>query len=164
MWLKGNIHAHTSLSDGDAPPAEVVAWYADHDFDFLAITDHNVLTVAASDRLVLVPGTEITLMDEGKPVHVNALGVRAMPALPGWHGSIVRTLQAAVGAAHAVGGLAMINHPNFHWAFGAAEMAQVTGWALLEIMNTSTDCNSFGGGGHPPVQIWAGSRCWPGRT
>ncbi len=157
MWLKGNIHCHTSLSDGDAPAEEVVAWYADHGFDFLSITDHNMLTTAASERLVLVPGTEITLLDEDKPVHVNALGIRAMPSLPGWQGDIARTLQDAVNAARAAGGIAMINHPNFHWAFGEAEMARVTGWALLEIMNTSTETNNFGADGRPSVEaMWDG--------
>ncbi|MBI5876231.1 MAG: CehA/McbA family metallohydrolase [Chloroflexi bacterium] len=170
LWLKGNIHTHTSLSDGDALPAEAIAWYADNGFDFLSITDHNMLTVAESDRLVLIPGTEITLMDEGKPVHVNALGIHTMPALPGWQHDIARTLQAAVHAARAAGGLPMINHPNFHWAFGEAEMARVTGWTLLEIMNTSTDCNSFGGGGQPSVEaMWdgllsRGVRVWAAAT
>jgi len=157
MWLKGNVHCHTALSDGDGLPADVIAWYANNGFEFLSITDHNMLTVAESDRIILIPGTEITLVDEGKPVHVNAIGVHAMPDLPGWHGDIARTLQLAVDASRAAGGLPMINHPNFGWAFGAEQMARVSGWSLLEILNTSTDCNSIGGGGRPSVEaMWDG--------
>jgi hypothetical protein len=39
-WLKGNLHAHTTVSDGKDPPDKVAAWYREHGYAFLAITDH----------------------------------------------------------------------------------------------------------------------------
>lgn len=42
-WLKGNTHAHTLWSDGNAPPEEVVQYYDDRDYDFLCLTEHNIL-------------------------------------------------------------------------------------------------------------------------
>lgn len=39
--FKGNLHTHTTYSDGRSTPAETVAHYRDHGYDFLAITDHN---------------------------------------------------------------------------------------------------------------------------
>ena len=39
--LKGNLHAHTTFSDGRRPVAEVVARYRELGYDFLAITDHD---------------------------------------------------------------------------------------------------------------------------
>ncbi|MGC6488389.1 MAG: PHP domain-containing protein [Planctomycetota bacterium] len=42
-WYKGNLHTHTLWSDGNHFPEMVVAWYAERDYDFLALTDHNVL-------------------------------------------------------------------------------------------------------------------------
>lgn len=42
-WLKGNLHTHTYWSDGDAFPEMVLDWYKSHDYDFLALTDHNTL-------------------------------------------------------------------------------------------------------------------------
>ncbi|MBI2423754.1 MAG: hypothetical protein HYV27_13065 [Candidatus Hydrogenedentes bacterium] len=42
-WFKGNTHTHTLWSDGDAAPEVAVAWYADHGYDFLCLSDHNVL-------------------------------------------------------------------------------------------------------------------------
>lgn len=42
-YLKGNLHAHTSFSDGVHTPAEMVAIYKDLDYDFVAITDHDYL-------------------------------------------------------------------------------------------------------------------------
>ena len=40
-WWKGNLHTHSFWSDGDQFPEMVVAWYKDHDYNFLALSDHN---------------------------------------------------------------------------------------------------------------------------
>jgi hypothetical protein len=42
-WWKGNLHTHTLWSDGDDFPEMVVDWYKSHGYDFLALSDHNVL-------------------------------------------------------------------------------------------------------------------------
>jgi len=42
-WLKGNLHTHTFWSDGDEFPESVVQWYKENGYDFLALTDHNVI-------------------------------------------------------------------------------------------------------------------------
>lgn len=39
--LRGNLHAHTTFSDGVRSPAAVVAEYEAQGYDFLAITDHE---------------------------------------------------------------------------------------------------------------------------
>jgi hypothetical protein len=43
-WWKGNLHTHTLWSDGDGFPEMIVEWYRDHDYQFLALSDHNVLS------------------------------------------------------------------------------------------------------------------------
>ena len=42
-WWKGNIHTHTFWSDGNDFPEMVAEWYRTHDYNFLALSDHNVL-------------------------------------------------------------------------------------------------------------------------
>lgn len=42
-WYKGNLHTHTLWSDGDDYPEMIALWYKEHGYDFLCITDHNVL-------------------------------------------------------------------------------------------------------------------------
>lgn len=42
-WYRGNTHTHSLWSDGDAAPEVVVAWYAENGYDWLSLTDHNVL-------------------------------------------------------------------------------------------------------------------------
>lgn len=43
-WWKGNLHTHTLWSDGNDFPEMVAAWYVEHDYNFLALSDHNVLS------------------------------------------------------------------------------------------------------------------------
>ncbi len=43
-WFKGNTHTHTWWSDGDSPPETVVAWYKEHGYQFLVLSDHNILS------------------------------------------------------------------------------------------------------------------------
>ncbi len=43
-WWKGNLHTHSFWSDGDDFPEMVVQWYKDHGYNFLALSDHNVLS------------------------------------------------------------------------------------------------------------------------
>src|SRR5215468_2601356 len=65
--LKGNLHAHTTFSDGRLPVEEVVARYRDLGYDFLAITDHDELIQAdywmslpaSDDQLIILPGVEL---------------------------------------------------------------------------------------------------------
>lgn len=40
-WWKGNTHTHTWWSDGDRPPESVAAWYREHGYNFLVLSDHN---------------------------------------------------------------------------------------------------------------------------
>ena len=47
-WWKGNLHTHTLWSDGDGFPDMVAAWYRDHGYHFLALSEHNVF--AQSER------------------------------------------------------------------------------------------------------------------
>ena len=42
-WWKGNTHTHTWWSDGDTPPELVAKWYKDHGYQFLVLTDHNII-------------------------------------------------------------------------------------------------------------------------
>lgn len=39
--LRGNLHAHTTFSDGVRTPSALVAEYESRGYDFLAITDHD---------------------------------------------------------------------------------------------------------------------------
>ncbi len=42
-WFKGNTHTHSLWSDGNDFPEMISDWYASRGYDFLAMSDHNVL-------------------------------------------------------------------------------------------------------------------------
>lgn len=157
-WYKGNTHTHTTESDGDSPPEVVVAWYRDHGYDFLVLSDHNVLTdptpFATDPDFLLIPGEEVTSGHDGRPVHVNGLGLPSVVE-PRTAETLVATIQANVDAVREVDGVPHVNHPNFGWAFGAEELAQVRNDRLLEIHNGHPTVHNQGGGGTPGMEaVW----------
>lgn len=42
-YWKGNLHTHSFWSDGDDFPEMIADWYARHNYQFLALSDHNIL-------------------------------------------------------------------------------------------------------------------------
>ena len=42
-WWKGNLHTHSLWSDGEDYPEMIVEWYKEQGYQFLALSDHNVL-------------------------------------------------------------------------------------------------------------------------
>jgi len=43
-WYKGNLHTHSLWSDGNDFPEMIVDWYVQHAYDFLGLSDHNILS------------------------------------------------------------------------------------------------------------------------
>ena len=67
-WFRGNTHTHTLWSDGDGAPELVADWYKSHGYQFLVLSDHNV--IAESEKWVKV-GSEKG--DKVTPERVKAL-------------------------------------------------------------------------------------------
>lgn len=45
QYVKGNLHTHSLWSDGDDFPEMIADWYKQHGYQFLALTDHNIIAV-----------------------------------------------------------------------------------------------------------------------
>ncbi|HEX8109500.1 MAG TPA: hypothetical protein VF516_17335 [Kofleriaceae bacterium] len=145
VWLKGVTHVHARASgDSSEPPGNVIGWYEQHGYDFIALTDHN--RVSELDRsndtrgqvtlrdphagLIVFSGIELThnpigclpIGDASRNcrIHVNLVGPTARPAgRIEWaerHSHLrIDMYQAAVVAQTALGGIAQINHPQWLW-------------------------------------------------
>ncbi len=42
-WWRGNLHTHSLWSDGDDYPEMIVRWYVANGYDFVALSEHNVI-------------------------------------------------------------------------------------------------------------------------
>jgi hypothetical protein len=106
-WLAGDLHAHTTHSDGSLGVHELARVAACQGLDFLAVTDHNTVShhaelpsASASAGILLVPGQEVTT-DLG---HANAFGAI------GWV-DFRRSPDVGATAVRDGGGVLSVNHP-----------------------------------------------------
>jgi hypothetical protein len=134
-WYKGNLHIHSSGSDGAQAPEEVVRRYAAAGYHFLAMTDHRRVTPVPSvpEGFQVLSGAELEgdVTDVGDDVHVVGFGLtrggdppaRApVPELIGW----IRER----------GGEAFIAHP--HWSgLIVKDLLQWEGSLGIEVFNAS---------------------------
>src|SRR3712207_3784945 len=104
-WLRGNLHAHTTFTDGKQTPEEVIAAYESLGYDFLAISDHDLLVppqdYQAQTKMVLVPADEVT---RNGP-HILSIGIREVITPD-------PDRQTVIDATAAQGGFTVLNHPN----------------------------------------------------
>lgn len=77
-----DLHSHSQCSDGELPPAEVVARAVRRGVQMLALTDHDTVdglaeagAAAAAVGLRFVPGVEISCRWEGHDIHVVGLNL-----------------------------------------------------------------------------------------
>lgn len=119
-WRRGNLHAHTTLSDGDREPQELIDCYAALGYDFLAISDHDMIadTSALDARgLTLLPANEVTL---NGPHIVHAGAGCVVP--PG------ADRQAVLDAIGADAGFAVMAHANWERHFNHCPQERLDAW------------------------------------
>ncbi|MCA1596282.1 MAG: CehA/McbA family metallohydrolase [Chloroflexi bacterium] len=125
-WIRGNIHTHTTASDGKSDPQDVVDWYAAHGYDFLIITDHNlVLALDGLDSrgMLLVRGEELTASCS----HVLGLGIQE--TLPRGEST-----QEQIDLVNEAGGLAVVCHP--YWmGLSPQDIEPLHGYFGIELFN-----------------------------
>lgn len=78
-FYKGNLHTHTTRSDGSSEPEETAKRYRQEGYSFLAITDHWVYGVHEElnrEDFLIFPGTELDLeLPERKDHHLVSIGL-----------------------------------------------------------------------------------------
>ena len=87
VWLKGNIHTHTTNSDGVCTPAEIASEYKRHGYDFVFLTDHEKRTVPDETirKPLLIPAEEIGFAYKGYEHHFVCLGLKKAWASVSFH-------------------------------------------------------------------------------
>jgi hypothetical protein len=130
-WLRGNLHSHTTVSDGTRPAEEVIADYERRGYDYLAISDHDQFVDPANYRdsteLILLPAVEVT----ARGPHILHVGATE-PVTPDENRQNVLDSIAEQGA------FSVLNHPNWqsHYNHCPQElMESLDGYAGIEIYN-----------------------------
>ena len=133
-WFKGNLHLHTSRSDGELRPETVAQKYAAAGYDFIAITDHWQTFRSNGDRqpLLILNGVELDGRDAaGRYFHVLVVG----PEHPIPQDT---PLVDAIAAARQQKALVIWAHP--HWTGNTVAEARGHGFDGLEIYNHGCQC------------------------
>lgn len=134
QWLKGNLHMHTTESDGSRAPQVAVDDFAARGYDFIMISDHDKVTpptMVNHRGMVLIPGNEVSARGPHL-LHVNA-GKRIEPELD---------RQKVIDAIEADGGFAVMNHPNWSRDYNHCPLPvlkRLQGYAGIEIFNGGAD-------------------------
>lgn len=115
---KGNFHAHTTESDGSQAPGEVIDGYHSHDYNVLALTDHNHVTWPWGEygqnpdqlNMVPIPGNELSR-------HDHNLSLFTTYPSPLREASTDR-LQTSIQEVAETGGVNVLAHPGRYWEPG----------------------------------------------
>ncbi len=134
-WYKGNLHVHTTNSDGLISAEEVVKRYRDNGYSFLAITDHNLITDASeysSQDFLLIRGTELDVdrTELGDTFHLIGFDMRDGVELPKSL-DVQQTIDFLIKG----GGKVFVAHP--YWSgLTAKDMISLEGYLGVEVFNT----------------------------
>jgi len=136
-WLKGNLHSHSTNSDGRVSPQERLDGYVGQGYDFLCLSDHDNITpvqsVSAPDPFVLVEGVELHPSNPfgGQVHHFLALDVhedisaRSMPP------------QHVIDAVLEQGGSIWLAHPHWSSVNIMRDTLPLRGLAGVEVFNST---------------------------
>lgn len=145
LWLRGNLHCHTTQSDGKLDAARLCTAYSQQGYQYLAITDHDVFTDASqysTPGFSLLNGLEISgYTTTGAHIHVNAFWTGAAPAITAGERvqlSNYRETSTLLQRLREQGCMLVLNHP--HWSH--IEYSDVVGMPYfhgVEIYNYATE-------------------------
>jgi hypothetical protein len=133
-WFRGNLHAHTTSSDGKLSPEEVVDLYRDAGYEFIAVTDHDKITDVATlgdAQFAVLRGEEVCAphAQEGLSYHILALGIERELSQEE-RASAAQALQAIAER----GGIAFACHP--YWSAHTIEdLLPLEGISGIEVFN-----------------------------
>ncbi len=215
-YWKGNLHTHSLWSDGNDFPEMIAEWYRTHDYNFLALSDHNILSegifyrtnkmiiqrggkdalkkyrarfgkdwvetkgkedsdkfeirlkplnefralLEERGKFIMLASEEISDSSQGKPLHMNATNIKKL--IQPVKGATIREtltiqLRAVQLQSKETGREIMLhlNHPNFHYAVTAEDIAHVVEEQFYEVYNGHPGVNHLGDDVHHSIEhMW----------
>ena len=146
VFLKGNLHTHTTATDGKLTQEEILTRYAAAGYDFLSITDHYLYTNRNAEELILFPGVEINYDDKEHYSFDHIVGVlldpdggypdglEVAPYPPAAPWSVQRMIDELRSTGHFV----IYAHPSWSRR-DLTSLAHLEGYDAIEVYNTCCD-------------------------
>ena len=162
QFYRGNLHTHSTLSDGCLDPAEVCRRYCAEGYDFISLTDHFIgqygypiadTTPFHETGFTTIPGAELHsgAMQNGELWHILAVGLPSgftPPDAPGFLPVEGQESGPAIARrAREAGAFVTIAHP--HWSgLTLADARSIDAAHAVEIYNhgCAVGCDRAGGG------------------
>ena len=157
-WLRGNLHTHSTESDGVRAPERVIDDYEARNYDFLALSDHDVLVdperYHQQTGLLLLPAVEVS----ANGPHLLHIGANEAVAPFEDRAAVIETIEQG-------SGFAVLAHPHWgetfeHWSID--ELHRLDGATGIEIYNADIEIAT---GSPDATDCWdqllaAGEQCW----
>jgi len=131
-WVKGNLHTHTTNSDGLLSPSQIAFLYRANGYDFLSITDHNRLTDVEGlssrfEDFILLPGEEVNIGS----LHLVAFNIEEEIRSNNSPQEIIEEVSKQ-------GGEVIVAHP--YWsALTMRDLQEMNGYLGIEVYNATCD-------------------------
>jgi hypothetical protein len=158
-WWRGNTHVHTELcGHADSSPEAVATWYLERGYHFLVLSEHDrfidpanvVLPKPRRPDFILVPGEELSKA----AVHMTAMNIHELVQGQS-SGTMTDIIQQQSDDTRKVGGIPIINHPNYNWALKDSDIRPVKRCYLFELYNGHPTVHNEGDATHPSTEaMW----------
>ena len=136
-FYKGNLHTHTTNSDGRRSPEEALKAYRGAGYDFVALTDHWKRAPEETevlDGMLVLPGIELDYTLPAQVIHIVGVGVDDMVLKAVRNGGP----QSGIDAIRKAGGRAILAHPA--WSLNTPDViGALRGLTAAEIYNSVSD-------------------------
>ncbi|MBQ7257568.1 MAG: PHP domain-containing protein [Abditibacteriota bacterium] len=161
-YLKGQLHLHTTKSDGTGSPNMVAQGYREKGYDFIVITDHGTNynpydLIEKRDDFLCIPGAEwdsgnwvnSQYLGKGVQIHLNALCYLGdFNQYKNVNCSVSDNINAFLKEIYRVGAIPTVNHPNWNmpdpFAFDYRDLMEIDYPYILEVKNCCVDNYSEG--------------------
>lgn len=141
-WYKGNLHMHSTDSDGQHSPEELCRVYKKSGYDFICIADHHRITRPEKipEGMLLIPGAE---MNSGT-AHVVGIGMKRE------FDEKDMSVQEIIDAIAQQGALPVIAHP--YWSgLASKDLLALENYRIIELYNNV--CHNLKGKGYSTVHL-----------
>lgn len=148
-WFKGNLHCHSTVSDGFCTPEALAELYRIHGYSFLVFSEHEIYTEPTTldqEDFLILGGIERSIQLPNECYHINGIrdytqdgfqlqNQQSIP-IPAYRSEL--DVQKIINELKTAGCLVMINHP--YWSFNRlSSLEALKHYDLIELYNFGCD-------------------------